>query len=210
MQLIKIFFFLGKIQFINIFFGVISLFLRVYFCHNSRISPSTTEEETVSRKPCLSFNITNNNMFTSNTFGIKLANKNNFEENDESQASSAMSSLDSSTQPLQTTLVSLCLLFFFLIIISSLRIMLKKYFCSGIFKKNLIFVCSKTKNWIKIYKNVYFYLYQIDISAKIFRKLWFSIQSLFQVLFEDDSGIVVCFWPLETSYWIQYWIHKNT
>lgn len=75
--------------------------------HFSRISPSTIQETVpVSRKPFLDFNIGDNSMFTSNSsFGIKLANTNSL-ANDESQASSAMSSLDSTSQPLQTTLVS--------------------------------------------------------------------------------------------------------
>lgn len=73
------------------------------------ISPSTTQGDlNISAMPCIEFkfNNNNNNILTSNlSFGTK------FSSIVESEASSTLNSLVSTNAPLQTTLVSVCVIF---------------------------------------------------------------------------------------------------
>jgi hypothetical protein len=78
-----------------------------FFFHS--ISPSTTQGDlNISAMPCIEFkfNNNNNNILTSNlSFGTK------FSSIVESEASSTLNSLVSTNAPLQTTLVSVCVIF---------------------------------------------------------------------------------------------------
>jgi len=88
----------------------------IYFFSIHSISPSTTQGDlNISAMPCIEFkfNNNNNNILTSNlSFGTK------FSSIVESEASSTLNSLVSTNAPLQTTLVSVCVIFnsFFLLL----------------------------------------------------------------------------------------------
>lgn len=94
------------IKMMNFFFSL-KQFILFFFFHS--ISPSTTQGDlNISAMPCIEFkfNNNNNNILTSNlSFGTK------FSSIVESEASSTLNSLVSTNAPLQTTLVSVCVIF---------------------------------------------------------------------------------------------------